>query len=49
MTKTMTRLFDTYAQAESAVRDLEAIGVPHGDISIVANDAAGTQADADRA
>ncbi|QYE33741.1 hypothetical protein KZX46_12885 [Polymorphobacter sp. PAMC 29334] len=42
MTKTLTRLFDNYSDAESAVRDLEAMGVPHSDISIVANDATGT-------
>lgn len=41
MTKTLTRLFDQYTDAESAVRDLEKMGVPHSDISIVANDAAG--------
>lgn len=42
MTKTLTRLFDHYSDAENAVRDLEAMGVPHNDISIVANDSVGT-------
>ena len=39
MTKVISRLFNTYDRAEQAVRDLEAAGVPHGDISIVANNA----------
>ncbi|QIP01829.1 general stress protein [Bradyrhizobium symbiodeficiens] len=37
MTTTISRLYDTYADAESAVTRLEAAGVPHSDISIVAN------------
>ena len=37
MTKTITALYDTYPQAEDAVRRLEAAGVPHADISIAAN------------
>ena len=37
--RTIARLFDTYEDAAHAVRDLEAAGVPHGDISIVANNA----------
>lgn len=37
MTTTITRLFDNYADAERAVTRLEAAGVPHSDISIVAN------------
>src|ERR1700704_4736871 len=37
MTVTISRLYDTYADAEAAVRGLEAAGVPHSDISIVAN------------
>ena len=41
MTQTITGLFDTYVQASDAVRDLEAAGVPHRDISIVANNAHG--------
>ena len=37
MTVTISRLYDTYAAAVEAVRQLEAAGVPHGDISIVSN------------
>ena len=37
MTVTISRLYDTYADAQNAVRGLEAAGVPHSDISIVAN------------
>lgn len=37
MTKTISRLYSSYDRAAQAVRDLEAAGVPHGDISIVAN------------
>ncbi|EIG59512.1 hypothetical protein FXB41_06160 [Bradyrhizobium canariense] len=37
MTTTISRLYDTYPDAERAVRRLEAAGVPHSDISIVAN------------
>src|SRR6195256_4037144 len=37
MTVTISRLYDTYADAEAAVRGLEAAGVPHSDVSIVAN------------
>jgi hypothetical protein len=39
MTVTITRLYDDYASAERAVRDLEAAGVPHKDISILSNNA----------
>src|ERR1700738_2614584 len=39
MTVTITRLYDDYASAERAVRDLEAAGVPHNDISIVSHNA----------
>jgi hypothetical protein len=35
MTTTISRLYDTYGDAEKAVRALEAAGVPHSDISIV--------------
>ncbi len=35
--KTVTALFDSYEDAQDAVRDLEEIGVPQSDISIVAN------------
>ena len=34
---TISRLYDTYADAERAVTRLEGAGVPHSDISIVAN------------
>src|SRR4051812_5518255 len=37
MTVTISRLYDTYTQAQAAVQRLEAAGVPHSDISIVAN------------
>jgi hypothetical protein len=37
MTKTVTALYDTYNEASSAVSALEAAGVSHTDISIVAN------------
>jgi hypothetical protein len=39
MTVTISRLFDNYAEASQAVRDLEASGIPHKDISIVASNA----------
>lgn len=37
MTVTISRLYDSYADATKAVQSLEAAGVPHSDISIVAN------------
>lgn len=37
MSRTVTRLFDNYADAEQAVNELERLGVPHRDISLVAN------------
>ena len=37
MTVTISRLYDDYADAQRAVTGLEAAGVPHSDISIVAN------------
>jgi hypothetical protein len=37
MTVTISRLYDKYADAQRAVQGLEAAGVPHSDISIVAN------------
>ena len=37
MTKTISKLYDNYADAERAVSELEAAGVPHSDISLVAN------------
>ena len=39
MTNVIFRLYRNYDQAAQAVRDLEAAGVPHKDISIVANNA----------
>ena len=39
MTVTISRLFDDYATASKVVRDLEAAGIPHSDISIVSNNA----------
>lgn len=44
MTKTITRLFDDYADAKAAVDALEAHGIPHADISIVANNTHGEHA-----
>jgi hypothetical protein len=37
MTVTISRLYDSYADAKRAVQGLENAGVPHSDISIVAN------------
>ena len=37
MTQIVTALYDTYDAAVSAVNDLEASGIPHGDISLVSN------------
>jgi hypothetical protein len=38
-TKTVTGLYDRYDDAVQTVHDIEAAGVPHGDISMVANNA----------
>ena len=35
--RTIARLFDSYSDAASAVRDLEAAGFSHDDVSLVAN------------
>jgi hypothetical protein len=35
--KTVSALYDTYSEASSAVNALEAAGIPHSDISVVAN------------
>ena len=35
--QTHSKVYDSYAQAERAVRDLEAAGIPSSDISLVAN------------
>jgi hypothetical protein len=53
MTATISRLYDTYADAQRAVTSLEAAGVPHSDLSIVANNSdnwygADTKVDRDR-
>src|ERR1044072_8991615 len=37
MSVTISRLYDNYADAQNAVRALEACGIPHADISLVAN------------
>jgi hypothetical protein len=37
MTQTVTALYDTYDAAVSAVNDLEALGIPPADISLVSN------------
>lgn len=41
MTTTISRLYDNYSDAQAAVTKLEAAGVPHSDISIVANNSDG--------
>ena len=48
MSSIISRLFDKYDDASAAVRDLEAAGIPHDSVSIVANNTddrhAGTEA-----
>ena len=44
MAQAITRLFDNHEDAAKAVRDLEAAGVPHSDISLMANNADGRHA-----
>src|ERR1044072_578739 len=39
MSKTISRLYNSQAEARAAVRDLEAAGVSHGDISILVSNA----------
>jgi hypothetical protein len=39
MSKTISRLYNSHAEARTAVRDLEAAGVSHGNISILASNA----------
>lgn len=41
MSKTVSGLYDDYGSAREAVAALEGAGIPHADISIVANDADG--------
>lgn len=45
MSKTITRLFDNHADARNAVQDLERLGIPHDDLSIIANNADGSHGD----
>jgi len=47
MSRTITKLFDNYSDATSAMHSLEKLGVPHSDISIVANNAHGEHGDHD--
>lgn len=35
--RTLTRMYDNYEDAKAVVNDLEAAGIPHSDISLVAN------------
>ena len=49
MSKTITRLFDNYSDATTAVSDLESIGVSHGDISIVGSNADKAHGEHDKA
>ena len=44
MTQTITGLYDDYASARAAVSALEAAGIPHSDISIVAHNGDGQHA-----
>jgi hypothetical protein len=37
MTQTITRLFDSFDDARHAVIELERVGIPHGDISVVSS------------
>jgi hypothetical protein len=37
MTVTISRLYDNYEDAKTAVADLEAAGVAHNDVSIIAS------------
>ena len=41
MTQTLTGLYDTYDEAKRTVSDLEAAGISHSDISVVASNAEG--------
>jgi len=43
----VSRLYDNYADASSAVTELERMGIPHADISIVANNSEGWYRDDD--
>jgi hypothetical protein len=48
MAQAITRLFDRYEDATAAVTQLEAAGVPHHDISLIANNADGRTLDGGR-
>jgi hypothetical protein len=37
--RTIARLYDSYQDAAQAVHDLQAVGIPHEDISLIANNA----------
>lgn len=39
MTRTLTGLFNSYDDASAAVAELESLGIPHSNISIIANNA----------
>jgi hypothetical protein len=41
MTVTISKLYDTYTQAVDTVNELEAVGIPSRNISIIASDSAG--------
>jgi hypothetical protein len=41
MTQTVTRLFDNYADAENAVRELQRLGLSDNDVSLIANNEKG--------
>ena len=41
MTVTISRLYNSYADAKAAISRLEAAGVKHGDISVLASNADG--------
>lgn len=47
MSRTITRLFDNYADARNAVSELEAMGIPQSDLSIIANNADSSHGDHD--
>jgi hypothetical protein len=44
MPQILTSLYDTYDEAKQTVSNLESAGIPHSDISIVANSASGEHA-----
>ena len=48
MTVTISRLYNSYPDAQAAIRRLEAAGVKHGDISVLASNADGWYKDGNR-